>query len=98
DAICAVYPYTTLFRSDLAGHAVEGRLVELALRIGLLGLVFGTIKVAHDLGNRDQIPRIDLGIIFLRAARPHGALDPRPPLNYAQDRKSTRLNSSHVKI
>ena len=38
-----------------ARHPVEGRLVELPLGIGLLGLAFRTVQVADDLGARDQV-------------------------------------------
>src|SRR5215203_1044044 len=62
-------------RRDLAHDAVERRLVELALAVGLLGLRLGTVEVAHDLGDRDKVARIDLRLVFLGAARPHGALD-----------------------
>jgi len=36
---------------DFAGHAVEGRFVQLPLGIGLLGLGFGPVQVADDLGD-----------------------------------------------
>ena len=52
----------------------------MALRIGLLGLGFRPVKVAHDLGDRDNIAGIDLGLVFLRPARPHRAFDPGAPL------------------
>ena len=64
-------------RRDLARHAVQRRLVELALGIGLLRLRVGTVEVAHDLGDRDEVAGVDLRLIFLGAARPHGALDAR---------------------
>ena len=62
---------------DLARHAIERRLIELTLRVRLLRLGIRTIKVADHLGDRNEISGVDLGLIFLRAARPHGALHPR---------------------
>ena len=41
----------------------------------LLGLVVGTEQIADHFGDRHKVARIDLGFIFLRTARPHGALD-----------------------
>src|SRR5947209_8799120 len=67
-----LFPYTTLFRSDL-GHHLDG------LCRG--GRVFGTagqLRRADD----DGSPRVD-------CHRPSMA---------SQDRKSTRLNSSHANI
>ena len=56
-------------------HAVERRLVELALRVGLLGLALGPVEVAHHLGNRDEVAGVDLCLIFLGATAPHRPLD-----------------------
>ena len=65
-----------LDRRNLARQPVERRFVELPLAVGLLGLGVGTEQVANHLGNRHDIAGIDLRLVFLRAARPHGALDP----------------------
>src|SRR3712207_8136811 len=65
-----LFPYTTLFRSALRGHA------------GVLG---------HPLGPQG-VPRI---------AHQHGAVPPvlaERRRHRAEDRKSTRLNSSHANI
>ena len=64
-----------LHRRDLARQPVEGRFVKLALGVALLRLRVGAIEVAHDLGDRHDVARVDLGFVFLRAARPHRALD-----------------------
>src|SRR5262249_57420019 len=64
-----------LHRRDFARQAVERGLVELTLGIGLLGLGLRAVEVAHHLGDRDDCAGIDLGLVFLGAARPHGALD-----------------------
>src|SRR4051812_15428845 len=58
-------------RADLARHALQSLLEKLAFGIGLLGLLLRAIEVAHDLGDGDEIPRIDLGFVFLSPARPH---------------------------
>src|SRR5690606_27165178 len=60
---------------DLAGQPVERGLVELAFGIGLLALLVVAVQVAHHLGDREQLAGIDLLLVFLGAARPHGALD-----------------------
>jgi hypothetical protein len=60
---------------DFAGQALQRRFVKLTLGIALLALVVGAVQVAHHLGDGHQIARVDLLFIFLRAARPHGALD-----------------------
>src|SRR5262245_58392355 len=64
-----------LHRRDLAREAIERSLIELPLGIGLLRLRVRAEQVAHHLGDRDDVARIDLGLVLLRAARPHGALD-----------------------
>jgi Staphylococcal nuclease homologue len=72
---------------DFARHAGECGFVKLALGIGLLRLTARAVQVAHDLGDRDQIARVDLGFVFLRAARPHGALDAGAALQRVQRRR-----------
>src|SRR5262245_2546429 len=64
-----------LHRRDLARQPVERRLVELALRIGLLRLALRPVQVAYHLGDGNDVAGINLGLVFLRPARPHGALD-----------------------
>ena len=41
----------------------------------MLALVVGAVQVAYDFGDGDQITGVDLLLIFLRTARPHGAFD-----------------------
>ncbi len=62
-------------RRDFAGQTLQRRLVKLTLGIALLALVVGAVQVAHHLGDRQQITRVDLLLILLRPARPHGPLD-----------------------
>ena len=52
----------------------------MALRIGLFRLGIRPEQVAHDLGDGDDVAGIDLGLVFLRPARPHGPLDARAAL------------------
>src|SRR5690606_41614999 len=88
-----LFPYTTLFRSDVAVQVgMVGGLqdvlehAQLALLLGLerLGIVEHlAIAVAEDVG---AVPARDAEHPRLEHRREHG------------DRKSTRLNSSHVKI
>src|SRR5690606_41360231 len=77
------FPYTTLFRSGRAGAAALP-----ARRRAALGPV-----------PADEELRVELG--FGRAGRGRPVvlpLDPRRKRHEDRDRKSTRLNSSHVKI
>ena len=60
--------------AEIARHAVERGFVELTLGIGLLGLGFGAVQVAHHLGDGNEVAGVDLGLILLGAARPHRAL------------------------
>src|SRR5262245_40438696 len=57
-----------LHRRDLARQAVERRFVELALGVRLLGLALRAVEVAYHLGDGDDVARVDLGLVFLRAA------------------------------
>src|SRR5690606_40164463 len=90
-------PYTTLFRSELEAVQHEVDLV------GVLELLEGRIKVrqahvaprAHDVGPHINLHR-DTSCSVSRSRRSTGE---GLPVTYAtEDRKSTRLNSSHVKI
>src|SRR5712672_2589553 len=60
-----------LHDGDFTRQAIERRFVELAFAVGLLGLRFRTIEIADHFGDRDDVAGIDLGFVFLRAARPH---------------------------
>ena len=64
-----------LHDGDFARQAVERGFIELAFAVGLLGLRFRAIEIAHHFGDRDDISGIDLGFVFLGPARPHRALD-----------------------
>src|SRR6201996_5986641 len=69
---------------DFAREAIERRFIELAFAVGLFGLRFRTIEIAHDFRDRDDIAGIDLCFVFLGAAGPHGALDARTALQRLQ--------------
>src|SRR5690606_41917132 len=84
-----LFPYTTLFRScrrDRSACPVLGlvRHRRSGRRDHLL------IRRSSDPGGR--------GVALARVTRPDGPATGRAPGLGARDRKSTRLNSSHVKI
>src|SRR5713101_2375429 len=62
---------------DFARQAIERGFIKLAFAVGLLGLRFRAIEIAHHFGDRDDIAGIDLRFIFLGAARPHRAFHAR---------------------
>src|SRR5258705_10648549 len=68
-------------RRNLARHAVKCRLVELPFAVGLLRLGLRPEKVADHFGDRDEIARIDLRLVFLRPAAPHCPLNARAAAN-----------------
>src|SRR5437773_8383692 len=82
-----LFPYTTLFRSQAARHAVEheGRGAE------VLGLELEGRAVAVQGPVSWHCVLLEVGGHRTPAGRPPG--QPRRP-----DRKSTRLNSSHITI
>src|ERR1700722_1044827 len=64
-----------LHGGNLTRQPIEGCFVQLPLRVRLLRLRLRTIKITHDLGDLNDVARIDLLLVFLCPARPHGALD-----------------------
>src|SRR5215472_7248265 len=48
---------------ELADEAVERRLVDLPLAVGLLRLTGIAVEVAHDFGDRARIARVDLLLV-----------------------------------
>src|SRR5690606_40721272 len=89
----ALFPYTTLFRSSyLVPYAARTFFNSLAFQARLLGYEPDTditvlLADFEDYGNAgvSVVPR---NTMLVQVA----------PLSFALDRKSTRLNSSHVKI
>src|SRR5207302_11197358 len=79
-----LFPYTTLFRSRAAGRREADQRERAGHRRDQQGSGQGVATGA--LPRRPAVP-------------PQRAPDPHPPVaDREQDRKSTRLNSSHVKI
>src|SRR5436853_5552720 len=77
-----LFPYTTLFRS---GVAIGQQILE--ARVGLLG-----IPEPGEHAHRPQPPAV-AGGVHTTGVRPTAW-----EADFAQDRKSTRLNSSHLGI
>src|SRR5690606_41685657 len=92
--LSTLFPYTTLFRSDVLDCHDQRLLSDVVERGAVLAGLDGDHELRERLGER-----VDL--VVVGAVRERGCLfdqpaDPRGP--GGQDRKSTRLNSSHVKI
>src|SRR5690606_39300703 len=86
------FPYTTLFRSSREGRAISG------VSMGGYGAL--TIGLRHP-SMFCSIGAQSGALDFARSARAKLEAGDPPQRNVApppQDRKSTRLNSSHVKI
>src|SRR5690606_39942389 len=84
-----LFPYTTLFRSAPGSFVAEVAWSTnakcMSRRRMLLGQKVQLAKQGSDLTAADQVPGAQ------SAWRCH-------PMSHTKDRKSTRLNSSHVKI
>src|SRR5690606_42074438 len=88
--ISPLFPYTTLFRSRIAGHA--GLRSVARQRTGMISTMqLGTLWRRFDDYLELTKPRVVTLIVFTAIV---GMLLAVPGI----DRKSTRLNSSHVKI
>src|SRR5690606_40535446 len=93
--ISILFPYTTLFRSDLR--------IRPGLYLGLLAPEDGGHDPAGDVAGDDlALPHrgVGLGLGHPELDEPGGHVDPvgAVEVEAVGDRKSTRLNSSHVKI
>src|SRR5690554_7749085 len=75
-----LFPYTTLFRSEICKQEKEETLSIITYGMG----VHWAMNASEELGMQDRIEVVDLRTLH--------------PLDYETDRKSTRLNSSHVRI
>src|SRR5690606_41421702 len=90
--LAPLFPYTTLFRSHAAlPHAVPADVYAVMPLVVLLAAAAAGVALFAILSrtgtypaDRDRVPDVDQ--VYTRA------------LPFAADRKSTRLNSSHVKI
>src|SRR5690606_41927789 len=92
-----IFPYTTLFRSE---NAMNRNIVNVRV---LQGIHLSTLKIAHAAHWREHEYRYAMlaaQSIFRRRAgiARCRAQDSDAGTALGQDRKSTRLNSSHVKI
>src|SRR5690606_39541103 len=99
-----VFPSTTLFRSWLVQRVW--------MAVLLCAAFLGTVKLAEALGIGTLHTRIVAGVAYALAPRvltliSYNSAELQPmmllplivlPLVHGADRKSTRLNSSHVKI
>src|SRR5690606_41754896 len=91
-------PYTTLFRSglrprrDRAGGAGRGG------RLGPVRLPVPRVRRPGAAAAPSRPPPPPAPVAAAAARRPAAGRRPRVPRLPHQDRKSTRLNSSHVKI
>src|SRR5207237_2825187 len=88
-----LFPYTTLFRSLLAGHA-PAELAQRQLRDQLQ-------RLEHALAaRRHRLDPVVLPVAIERGDDRVGIGDVREAalVELQQDRKSTRLNSSHARI
>src|SRR5207249_9817539 len=85
-----LFPYTTLFRSNEVVGALDKRIADVSGVINARGA-----QLAHSIGAKiDDIDRT-LGVKAMEVA---DNLDARISRFEDLDRKSTRLNSSHVSI
>src|SRR5205807_3261182 len=85
-----LFPYTTLFRS----LAASSRVVPYVVQVDRLGQVV-TVGAADELKRPDQRLIASQLAQFVRAIR---TVLPAAALSESRDRKSTRLNSSHLVI
>src|SRR3712207_8239398 len=86
-----LFPYTTLFRS-LVEHAYPARFLRDISVVDTPGT--NAIIREHEAISQGFVPRSDLIIFVTSADRPFTETERA----FMQDRKSTRLNSSHANI
>src|SRR3712207_9417848 len=89
-----LFPYTTLFRSDVPPSSAPDRDPSVALTLALFGVFLGAVLFVR--GDLDDIRRL----IDHERSEDEIAAGPGPVFvqQEEQDRKSTRLNSSHANI
>src|SRR5690606_41601398 len=91
--ISTLFPYTTLFRSRFAHAATRSRIIANA---DDRALASAHVALARQLRRHElSLPAIWHASLATRSV---SARHRTPLLKLALDRKSTRLNSSHVKI
>src|SRR3712207_6900349 len=84
-----LFPYTTLFRSRAGGGAGEGPDHDLRNLRGIGDLPHRLGDAAEELAVVDLLKRAAAALVARHLANQH---------EHRQDRKSTRLNSSHANI
>src|SRR5699024_12600046 len=87
-----LFPYTTLFRSEEVTHLINSNELSMGHARALLGLKNkdNTISVANKIVTEKlNVRQVEQLITKLNEAKPS---------KQQKDRKSTRLNSSHVSI
>src|SRR5690606_41181991 len=93
-AVAPLFPYTTLFRS-LQSALLPDELAHARDAISALPAIF----TAHlDRALADELPLLKRDGGFVRAGYNAELDEMRALRDQSRDRKSTRLNSSHVKI
>src|SRR5690606_41624411 len=91
----SLFPYTTLFRSAYFECLHELKLiVDLMYEQGIAGMRY-SISTTAEYGDLTRGPRIITPAVKAEMKK---VLDEIRSGQFAEDRKSTRLNSSHVKI
>src|SRR5690606_40832078 len=86
------FPYTTLFRSPYPLKGVGHLILKQASRLDAFsGYPFRTWLTSHAPGGTTGTPEV-------RPSRSSRTRDSPSQVSNARDRKSTRLNSSHVKL
>src|SRR5439155_24886737 len=92
-----LFPYTTLFRSALPEELPVGELIadHVRPRRGLVHDRDARLKLP---GPREQRGQVDAGLPVDAGIERLVEQYPAPPARGGRDRKSTRLNSSHVAI
>src|SRR5690606_40158872 len=94
----AVFPYPTLFRSINVSDDRRAELEKISANLSahfLVNSVDHLLKVIGEMKSSGQ-PRIVLELAVLKLAL-EPTVDLQNILDRLEDRKSTRLNSSHVK-
>src|SRR5699024_12795173 len=91
---CRIFPYTTLLRSDTA---VMVKQYEEQLKVDVNRRAKSLITEAIQRSAADEVTEATVSVIHLPNDDMKGRIIGRDGRNI-QDRKSTRLNSSHVSI
>src|SRR5690606_41502359 len=87
------FPYTTLFRSK--GNCWDNAVAESFFKSLKTELIYGNKLISKEQMKLEIFEYIE---IWYNRKRRHSALNYATIEEFNKDRKSTRLNSSHVKI